>query len=50
MSARSAHPGGVNVLMGDGSVHFATDDIDLPIWQAACSPKAIAGEVEFTGF
>ena len=43
MSARSAHPGGVNVLMGDGSVHFAKDDIDLAIWQAACSPKANCG-------
>lgn len=50
MSARSAHPGGVNVLMGDGSVHFAADAIDLPVWQAAGTPKSIAGEVEFTGF
>jgi prepilin-type N-terminal cleavage/methylation domain-containing protein/prepilin-type processing-associated H-X9-DG protein len=50
MSARSAHPGGVNVLMGDGSVHFATDAIDLLIWQAACSPEAKSDEVEFTGF
>jgi prepilin-type N-terminal cleavage/methylation domain-containing protein/prepilin-type processing-associated H-X9-DG protein len=50
MSARSAHSGGVNVLMGDGSVHFVTDDIDPRLWQAACSPKSNAGEVEFTGF
>jgi hypothetical protein len=36
--------------MGDGSGHFVTDDIDIGLWQAACSPKANAGEVEFTGF
>jgi len=33
-SARSSHPGGVNVLMGDGSVPYARDDVDLKIWQA----------------
>jgi len=34
MSARSRHPGGVQVLMMDGSVHFASDTIDLKTWQA----------------
>ena len=32
--ARSRHPGGVHMLMGDGSVHFVQDFIDLGIWQA----------------
>ena len=30
---RSQHTGGVNVLMGDGSVHFISDDIDLLTFQ-----------------
>ncbi|CAN5901191.1 DUF1559 domain-containing protein [soil metagenome] len=34
MTARSSHPGGVNVLMGDGSVRFAADGIELQIWRA----------------
>jgi prepilin-type processing-associated H-X9-DG protein len=33
-SARSAHPGGVNVCMGDGSVTFLRDEIDLVVYQA----------------
>jgi prepilin-type processing-associated H-X9-DG protein len=33
-ASRSRHPGGVNVLMADGSVHFKTQTIDLKIWQA----------------
>ncbi len=33
-SARSRHPGGVNVLMADGSGSFYTDDIDRATWQA----------------
>ncbi len=36
-SARSRHPGGVNVVMVDGSVSFKTDDIDLLTWRAASS-------------
>ncbi len=31
--ARSRHPGGVNVAMGDASVRFVTETIDLPTWQ-----------------
>jgi prepilin-type processing-associated H-X9-DG protein len=34
MSARSMHAGGVNVVMGDGSVHFIADTIDVKTWQA----------------
>jgi prepilin-type processing-associated H-X9-DG protein len=34
MSARSAHPGGANVLFGDGSVKFVKDSIDLRTWRA----------------
>jgi prepilin-type N-terminal cleavage/methylation domain-containing protein/prepilin-type processing-associated H-X9-DG protein len=33
-TARSNHPGGVNVLMADGSSQFATDEIDQPLWKA----------------
>jgi prepilin-type processing-associated H-X9-DG protein len=33
-AARSQHPGGVNVLLADGSVQFIFDGIDRTIWQA----------------
>jgi prepilin-type N-terminal cleavage/methylation domain-containing protein/prepilin-type processing-associated H-X9-DG protein len=33
-TARSRHPGGVNALFGDGSVHFLRDTIQLATWQA----------------
>lgn len=49
-SARSLHPGGVMVTMGDGSVQFATETIDLNIWRAASTPSALDDEVLFTGF
>jgi len=32
-TARSQHPGGVNVLMGDGSVRFAVDGISQAVWR-----------------
>lgn len=36
-AARSRHMGGVNVCMGDGSVHFVRDSITPAIWQAAAT-------------
>ncbi len=33
-AARSRHPGGVNILLGDGSVHFIVDTVDLSAWRA----------------
>jgi prepilin-type N-terminal cleavage/methylation domain-containing protein/prepilin-type processing-associated H-X9-DG protein len=33
-SARSKHPGGVNVALCDGSVQFISNTIDLTIWRA----------------
>jgi prepilin-type processing-associated H-X9-DG protein len=30
----SNHPGGVNVLFGDGSIHFIKDSIAMPTWRA----------------
>jgi prepilin-type N-terminal cleavage/methylation domain-containing protein len=33
-SARSRHPGGVNVIMADSSLRFVTDDIALVTWRA----------------
>jgi len=39
VTARSAHPGGVQVLMADGSVRFVQNSIALPLWQAIGSPK-----------
>jgi prepilin-type processing-associated H-X9-DG protein len=32
-ASRSRHPGGVNVVMGDTSVHFVNDDIELAVWR-----------------
>ncbi len=34
VGARSHHPGGVNTLMGDGSVRFIRETIDLSTWRA----------------
>jgi prepilin-type N-terminal cleavage/methylation domain-containing protein/prepilin-type processing-associated H-X9-DG protein len=41
--AASFHPGGVNVLLADGSVHFAPDTIDLATWKALAT--VFGGEV-----
>ena len=34
VTARSYHPGGVNTLFGDGSVHFVKNTIDWRTWRA----------------
>ncbi len=34
LSARSLHPGGVNVAMADGSVRFVGQGIDIGVWRA----------------
>ncbi|HVJ81125.1 MAG TPA: DUF1559 domain-containing protein [Planctomycetia bacterium] len=47
VTARSRHPGGVNVLMLDGSGTFVSDSIDLNIWRAIGT--ASAGDAH-TGF
>ncbi len=33
-TARSMHPGGVNVVMGDGSTRFFSDGVDRRVWRA----------------
>lgn len=33
----SFHPGGLYVLMGDGSVRFVTDDVSLAVWLGAAT-------------
>src|SRR5258708_40128193 len=42
IASRSAHPAGVNSAMGDGSIHFFTDTIDVTLWRGLCS--AYGGE------
>jgi prepilin-type N-terminal cleavage/methylation domain-containing protein len=38
LTARSSHPGGVGLLLGDGSVRFVGDSVALSTWQALSSP------------
>jgi len=44
-AARSAHSGGVNACLGDGSVMFASDDVEPLVWYSFCSR---AGEEVYT--
>jgi prepilin-type N-terminal cleavage/methylation domain-containing protein len=44
MAARSAHPGGVHLLLGDGSARFVSDSVNLGVWQALCTPNSLPGE------
>ena len=47
-TARSRHPGGVNTLLMDGSVHFARDGINLKLWRALATRSG--GEVVGSDF
>ena len=38
------HPGGVNLLLGDGSARFVNDSIALNVWRAVCTPAAWPNE------
>jgi prepilin-type processing-associated H-X9-DG protein len=50
LTARSYHSGGVQVLLGDGSVHFANQSINLLVWQVAGTLKDNTKGIIFTGF
>ena len=48
VAARSRHPGGVNVALGDGSVRFFSDNVDLiTVWRALAT---IAGGEVIPGY
>ena len=44
-TARSYHPGGVNLALGDGSVRFVAETLNIDVWKALCTPKSAVGEV-----
>jgi len=45
VTARSYHPGGVNLALGDGSVRFVAETLNIDVWKALCTPKSAVGEV-----
>ncbi len=47
-TARSRHPGGVNVAMCDGSVQFVSESTALRVWQSLATPAG--GEIVPTTF
>ena len=47
-TASSRHPGGVNVLFADGSIHFVKNSISNVVWWALGSKNG--GEVDLFGF
>jgi len=46
-AARSFHPRGVNVLLGDGAVRFVDDDVAPRVWRAAATTAG--GEADALG-
>ena len=37
--AQTPHPGSMNTLFGDGSVHGIGSDVDEDVWVSACNPR-----------
>ncbi|MBN2296926.1 MAG: DUF1559 domain-containing protein [Pirellulales bacterium] len=50
MTARSYHPGGVNLLLGDGSVRFIDETIEQNTWWALSTPQAVGTEAPLNEF
>ena len=50
MTARSYHPGGVQVVLGDASVQFVSQSIALNVWHAVGSLEPSKDGTIFTGF
>jgi prepilin-type processing-associated H-X9-DG protein len=46
----SAHSGGVNVALADGSVKFITDSIDYRVYQALLTPRGKSSNVPWPEF
>ena len=42
-ASRSRHPGGVNTLFADGSVHFIKNSVSIATWRALSTPRG--GEI-----
>ncbi len=47
IGARSSHPGGVHAALGDGSVRFLADSIELDVWRAlaTCAGGEVVGRL-----
>lgn len=45
VSARSNHPGGVNVLLGDGSVRFVKSSIGIAVWRSIGTRAGLVGQI-----
>jgi prepilin-type processing-associated H-X9-DG protein len=37
VTSRSYHPGGVNILLMDGSVQFVSNSVSIDVWRAAAT-------------
>ena len=46
ISARSHHPGGVNISRCDASVDFVSDDVDILAWQKMASAWGGSDEIQ----
>ncbi len=44
VTARSYHPGGVNLGLGDGSVHFVAETSNIDVWRRCALPRVPLGK------